>query len=227
MTLSRSLTLAAALVAATPVAAQQPSTSKAAPAPSAKAPEKGAEPDKSGLHRIEGFRSANFGMTEQQVRNAIRKDFNLSGDKVTVEENPIEKTTVLTIVVPDLLPDAGPARISYILGFKSKKLIQVNLLWGTPLGTDVAPEKMRSAAQALAQYFAGLSFPPDSVIANARLKDGTWLIFQGVDAQKRTAVLRLAEATAAEAQKPPVVMTLFYIQNADNPDVFKIGRGQF
>lgn len=217
------LTLAGA-VAALPVVAQQPPPSKAAPAP--KAAEKTPDPVP-GAYRLEGFRSATFGMSEQQVRNAIRKDFNLSGEKVTVEENPIEKTTVMSIVVPELLPDAGPARISYILGFKSKKLVQVNLLWGTPLAADASAEKLRGAANALGQYFLGLGFPPENVIVNARLKDGTYLVFQGVDAQKRTTVLRLAETAAAEGQKPSVAMTLFYIQNPDNPDVFRIGRGQF
>jgi hypothetical protein len=222
------LALAVTLAAATPATAQPAPAPKAAPAqkPSEKPAEKAAEPDQAG-HKVEGFRSARFGMTEQQVRNAIRKDFNLAAEKVAVEENPVEKTTVLTVLVPDLLPDAGTARLSYILGFKSKKLIQVNLLWGTPLGTDVAPEKMRSTANALGQYFVGLGFPPESVIANARLKDGTTVVFQGSDAQKRTAVLRFAEGTAAEGQKPPVVMTLFYIQSTENPDVFRIGRGQF
>jgi hypothetical protein len=178
-------------------------------------------------YRLEGFRSAAFGMTEQQVRNAIRKDFNLSGDKVKVEENAIEKTTLLTVTVPELLPDAGPARIAYILGFKSKKLVQVNLLWGTPVGERVRPEKLRGAAEALGQYFLGLGFPRENVVANVKLKDGTWVVFQGSDAQKRTAVLRFAESPAADGKPAAAMMSLFYIQNPDQPDVFRIGRGQF
>jgi hypothetical protein len=205
--------------AAAPAPAQQ------LPAPKPE-PEKAAEPAKGPLHKVEGFRSARFGMTEQQVRDAIRKDFGLSGDAVTVEEQPIEKTTVLGVTVPDLLPDAGPARISYILGYKSKKLIQVNLLWGTPLGA-VTAEEMRAAAAALGRYFAGLNFAPEAVIANARLADGSWLVFQGADAQKRAAVLRFAATEAEEGKTPSVVMTLFYIQDTEKPDVFRIGRGQF
>jgi hypothetical protein len=165
-------------------------------------------------------------MTEQQVRNAIRKDFNQSGEKVAVEEHAVEKTTVLTITVPDLLPDSGPARISYILGFKSKRLIQVNILWGTPVGAEIDPEKMRASGNALAQYFLGLGFPRDNIILNATLKDGSVVLFQGTDAQKRTAVLRFVQS-AEEGKKAAAVMTLFYIQDTQNPDVFKIGRGQF
>jgi hypothetical protein len=187
-------------------------------------PSKPAEP---APYQLEGFRSASFGMTEPQVRNAIRKDFNLAGGKVKVEENEIEKTTVLTVTVPNLLPDAGPARIGYILGFKSKKLIQVNLLWGTPVAAETRPEKLRTAAEALGRYFLSLGFPRENVISNARLKDGTWVVFQGADAQKRTAVLRFAETPAADGKPATAMMTLFYIESPDHPDVFKIGRGQF
>jgi hypothetical protein len=201
----------------------------AAPAqqPQPKPAEKGAEPATPTPHKVDGFRSATFGMTEQQVRNAIRKDFNLAGDKVSRDESAIEKTTILGVTVPELLPDAGPARISYILGFKSKKLVQVNLVWGTPAGATVPREKLRAAAAALAQYFAGLGFPPENVVANARLTDGSQLVFQAVDAQKRAVVLRLLEAEGEEGKPPPIGMTLFYIQDPQNPDVFRIGRGQF
>jgi hypothetical protein len=181
----------------------------------------------SAVYKLEGFRSASFGMTEQEVRNAIRKDFNLADGKVKVEENSAEKTKVLTITVPDLLPDAGPARIGYILGYKSKRLIQVNLLWGTPVAAETRPAKLRGAADALGRYFLGLGFPRENVIANARLKDGTWVIFQGADAEKHTAVLRFAESPAKDGKAAAAVMTLFYIENPDQPDVFRIGRGAF
>jgi hypothetical protein len=203
---------------ALPAAAQSPTPDSKAPPP---------KPSDTVGYKLEGFRSATFGMTEQQVRNAIRKDFNLSGGKVKAEENPVEKTTILTVTVPDLLPDAGPARVAYILGFKSKKLIQVNLLWGTPVAAETRPEKLREAADALGRYFLGLDFPRENVIANTRLKDGTWVVFQGADAQKHTAVLRFAESAAADGKRPAAMMTLFYIQNPENPDVFRIGRGQF
>jgi hypothetical protein len=207
-----------ALLLAAPAAAQLLPQPKPAPAP--------AGPVESG-HAVEGFRSAGFGMTEQQVRAAIRKDFGLSGDKVAAEENPVERTTVLAVAVPDLLPDAGPARISYILGFKSKRLIQVNLLWGTPLG-ETAPEKLRAAGTALAQYFKGLDWPAESVIANARLNDGSWVLFQGADARKRTVVLRFdAGEGEKEGERKSAVMTLFYIADPENPDVFRIRPGQF
>src|SRR5689334_631656 len=79
--------------------------------------------------KIDGFRSATFGMGEPQVRQAIRKDFPGPGEKITSETNAAEKTTALSILVPDLIPGAGRARVYYIIGYTSKKLIQVNVTW--------------------------------------------------------------------------------------------------
>src|SRR5215471_4966714 len=76
---------------------------------------------------IDGFRRARFGMNEQQVREAIRQEF--PGAAIARTVHPSEKTTVLSITVSDLLPDTGNARIYYILGYRSKTLVQVNLLW--------------------------------------------------------------------------------------------------
>lgn len=207
--------------AATETAAAKPSeNSTAAPA---------GEPAKEAA-KIDGFRSANFGMTESQVRTAIRKDFSQPADKISVEENSTEKTTVLSIAVPDLLPDAGPAKVSYILGFKSKKLVQINVVWGSEMAASVPPEKVVGAANTLRQYFLGLGFPPDSVVANARANDGSIIVFQGIDAQKRAVLLRLLGGTPpekADAPPPAIALTLSYIQDPQNPDIFRINKGQF
>jgi hypothetical protein len=57
-------------------------------------------------------------MSEEQVRQAIRKDFPGAAPKLTVTVHPSEKTTVLSLSVVDLLPHTGNARISYILGYR-------------------------------------------------------------------------------------------------------------
>src|SRR5881394_2384805 len=108
------------------LAAAQPAGSAkddqaAAPAPNSEAVE---------AFQVEGFRSARWGMTDAQIKAAIRKDFNLGPEAVQSEENPSERTAVLSVTVPDLLEGAGKARVSYILGHTTKKLIQVNIVWG-------------------------------------------------------------------------------------------------
>ena len=106
-------TLAAAQ-SATPTKDEQP----AAPAPNAES----SEP-----FQVDGFRSARWGMTDAQVKAAIRRDFNIPPEKIQTEENASERTAILTITVGDVLEGAGKARISYIFGYTSKKLIQVNI----------------------------------------------------------------------------------------------------
>jgi hypothetical protein len=117
------LRLMLALMIAAPLAAAQPATptkdeQPAAPAPNAES----SEP-----FQVDGFRSAHWGMTDAQVKAAIRKDFNVPPEKVQTEENASERTAVLTITAGDLLEGAGKARVSYIFGYTGKKLIQVNI----------------------------------------------------------------------------------------------------
>jgi hypothetical protein len=183
--------------------------------------------------KVEGFRSARWGMDAAQVKAAIHKDFGVPADKVKTEENAAERTTVLTIAVNDLLEGAGPARISYILGYKTKKLIQATVLWGTPIDPQAQPEKVVAAANQLRQLFLDSGYQPETVVANARMADGTILVFQGQDTDKHTTVLRLANTAAptkgskAEAAGASVVLSLSYILDSRSPDIFRLKKGQF
>ena len=185
--------------------------------------------------KIEGFRSARWGMDAAQVKAAIQKDFGVPTEKMKTEENAAERTTVLTITVSDLLEGAGPARISYILGYKTKKLIQVTVLWGTPVDPQAQPEKIVTAANQLRQLFLDSGYQPETVVANARMADGTILVFQGQDTDKHTTVLRLANAPApapakgskAEAAGGSVALSLSYILDSRSPDIFRLKKGQF
>jgi len=183
--------------------------------------------------RIEGFRQVLFGMNEEQVRQAIRKDFTAASAKISSTIHPSEKTTVLSLVVTDLLPNTGNARISYIFGYRSKKLIQINIVW-TSEGTSASDETVVSTANSLRDYFASQNHKSDSVVANRQLTENTILVFRANDLQGRTVLLVLSGvATEArqEAKKgarpPPLTLELSYIQDAAHPDVFRIAKGQF
>jgi hypothetical protein len=181
---------------------------------------------------IDGFREAHFGMTEDQVREAIKKDFPAVAAKLKVTTHPSDKTAVLSVVVPDLLPHTGNARLFYILGYKSKKLIQVNVSW-TSEGTEDSDEIVVGAANSLRDYFATQNYKPDSVVVNRQLAENTMLVFRASDLQNRTVVAVLSGVgTAARKDEkaprpPPLALELSYIADAAHPDVFKIGKGQF
>ena len=78
---------------------------------------------------VEGFRSAKFGMTEDAIYGAIEKDFDIPRGSVEKTENLIDKTTSLTVTVPKLLQEGGQARVFYIIGYRNKKLIQINVIF--------------------------------------------------------------------------------------------------
>ena len=181
---------------------------------------------------IDGFRNTRFGMSEQQVRAAIRSDFPAVASSLTSTVNPSEKTTVLSLVVPDLLPHTGKAHISYIFGYRSKRLIQVNILWSSDR-SPAGDEAIVGAANSLRDYFVSENFRPDSVVANRQLAPNTILVFRGSDDQKRTILLVLSGVAATarsddrKAPRPPLTLELSYIEDAAHPDVFKISKGQF
>ena len=185
--------------------------------------------------QVDGFRSAHWGMTDAQVKAAIRKDFNIAPEKVQSEENPSERTTVMTVTVGDLLEGAGKARVSYILGYANKKLIQVNIVWGTTIDPQVKPDRIVAGANQLRALFLGYPYQADTVASNVPTADGTITVFQGQDAEKHMTLLRLVSTPAppppknakGEAPGPTVVLFLSYVLDVRNPDVYRLKKGQF
>lgn len=178
---------------------------------------------------VDGFRNAKWGMTEAEVKAAIFGEFKIPADKLKAEINPNEKTTVVAITVPDLIEGAGTARISYILGYKTKRLIEVNIVWGTPTDPQAKPETIVAAANQLRQLFLSAGYDPATVAANARGSDGSIVVFTGQDADKHTTVLRLLQSAGNEKEKQPAATALFlsYVMDSRKPDVFKLKNGQF
>jgi hypothetical protein len=205
---------------------------------------------------VTGFRSANFGDDETAVRAAIAKDFNLEGEAVRVVQSPVEKTGLLAVRVRDVIPDSGDAEIVYILGYKSKTLIQVNIVWGTRITPGIDPARITETATTLGKYFAARGFVPASVVANEKLPTGAVRVFAGQDAQGRKVDLLYQEAylkpkpeqsepPAGNAEKPAkkkaaeastevaepaqkvVALRLSYIKDVAEPDIYKIEKGQF
>jgi hypothetical protein len=135
--------------------------------------------------------------------------------------------------VSDLLPNTGNARISYIFGYRSKKLIQVNVVW-TSEGNAASDETLIGTANSLRDYFASQNYKPDTVVANRQLAENTIVVFRASDLQGRMVLLVLSGVAAAardEEKKgprpPPLTLELSYIEDAAHPDVFRIGKGQF
>lgn len=181
---------------------------------------------------IEGFRSARFGMVEADILAAIVQDFGTPSDQVARTIHPLERTTSLIVNVPDLLPGTGTARIIYILGFESEALIQVNVIWGAPVGPDFDPAQVMAAASVLRDHFLRQAHVEGSVIGNVRLGQDMLLLFSGADADGRQVSLSLAGiAFARDAEgsgtlqqidiTDRLTLRLSYVVDVESPDIFR------
>ncbi len=204
--------------------AQAPASNRPATPPATGAPAT-AEPE----FRLTGFRSALFGMTPDQVRQAIRRDFSIPADKIETAENGVERTQILAITVPDLLPGSGPVQVAYVIGFRTRQLVQVTVTFGGAANPQLAPATAVDLARMLQTHLVSVGYKADTVAVNLTQPDGTVLVFRGDDTQGRRAIAALAGVAAPEGQRPAVPPTLqiSYIRDPQNPDVFQIRKGDF
>jgi hypothetical protein len=179
---------------------------------------------------VDGFRSAKFGMTDVEVRRAIEKDFKLKGDEVLERPNPAERTTVLTVKVPNLLPGGGTADVAYVLGYESKKLIQVSVSWSKATDKKMTPEQLFSNSSLLRAHFLTEGFKPDTIANNMPIKSGI-LVFRGSDANDHTVMLilegKMKEAANNHEILTPTALLLLYIVDAKAPDIYRLPPGSF
>ena len=178
---------------------------------------------------VNGFRSANFGMKERDVLKAIKKDFGIGKKQVSRKTHPNEKTVTLGIQVDKLLPESGPAKVFYIMGYKSKRLIHINVIWGKPITKKPNAEAIVATANQLRNHFAQKKYQKEGFALNAPLGEGVILVFQGKDRKGRAAKILLVNPKAEGDSKvgENIALTLSYIEKPMDPDVFRIKEGDF
>jgi hypothetical protein len=232
--MTRFATIGTALMlalAATPAAAQakKDAAPAAAPAaPAATSPRPAVAP--ASTLDVTGFRSAKFGMNENDVRAAIMKDLGVKADAIRAETNASEQTRVLLVKAPDVLPGGGIAEVSYVFGYKSKTLIQVGATWSKATDEKMTPDQLFSNSTVLRAHFVAAGYKPDTVATNMPIAGGI-LMFRGSDAKDRTTMLIL-QGTLAKDDKEQNVLTptglvLFYVADAKTPDVYRLAPGSF
>ena len=178
---------------------------------------------------VSGFRSAQFGMNERDILKAIKSDFGLGKKQVSRQVHPNEKTITLGIKVSKLLPESGPAKIFYILGYKTRRLIQINVMWGRPVMKDPNAEAVVATANQLRNHFVQKKYQKKGFALNAQLGAGVILVFQGKDRKGRAARLLLSNPKSEGDKKAGenIALTLSYIEKPEDPDVYRIKEGDF
>ena len=177
---------------------------------------------------IDGFRSAKFGMGRAEVTKAIFKDFGIASRNITIISHPIEGTQSLAVTVKDLLPNSGSSRIVYVFGFRSKRLMVVNMLTGHPADAAVAPQQVVDSGNLLGNHLLRKRYQDDGLVAHAKLNDGSVLIFRGKDQKGRMVLLRLSNPQPNKNNKDiKSTLNLSYIEKPGHPDAFQLKEGDF
>jgi hypothetical protein len=182
--------------------------------------------------KIDGFRSAKFGMDKKKVTRSISRDFKISPSKIKLKVHPTEKTTSMEVTVPNLMDAGGTAKLGYILGQKSKKLMQVNVIWGAGVAKEVEPSEVIAAANLLRVHFLKKRYQEDMFAVNAKVNDNFLVVFRGMDKEGRMIVLSLHTRTAKEGEDKleaakKVQLRLEYKLDPISPDVLSIKEGAF
>ena len=198
----------------------------------AKTSKKDSKPQTKKWAVIDGFRSAKFGMDKKKVTRAIAKDFKISASKVKLNIHPTEKTTTLGVTVPKLMAAGGTAEVTYILGQKSKQLMQVNVVWGTGVTKDVNNKEVIAIANLLRTHFIKKRYQEDMFAANAKVSDTLLVVFRGKDKKGRMVVMSLITPSPKEGEdkkktKQKVQLLLSYKLDPASPDVLTIKEGEF
>jgi hypothetical protein len=189
-------------------------------------------------YEVTGFRDARFGMTETEVRAAVKKSFAAKDADIKTTPNPTEGTTLLIIRVDSLDPGPGPATITYIFGNKSNKLIQVNVVWGEDAPNNSSDANaIIGAGTRLERYFQGFSWRKDTTRVGVPVGENTVVLFAGEDEKKgavrlvvdgiKYQVNREGNQTTSPDPKGAPKLVINYIGDRENPDIAKIEPGKF
>ncbi len=183
---------------------------------------------------VSGWRTARFGMSEAQVRQAIARDFNVAPSAIVTQDNPAERTRVLSAILPALEPGPGAATVSYILGASSKRLVHVNVAWQAGAGA-AERDRLAAAGILLARNFRERDWRPQAAVAGVREAPGVLVLFAGVDAKGSGVELRLSgvpivgpDGTAdLVAPAGTAELRLSYAANVARPDIVRLREGAF
>jgi hypothetical protein len=187
---------------------------------------------------VSGFRDARFGMTEAEVRAVVTKSFGVKAADLKVTPNPTEGTSLLVVRVESLDPGPGPTTLTYIFGHKSKKLAQVNVVWGEDTATNPPDANaIIGAGTRLERYFQGFGWRKDTARVGIPVGENTVVLFAGEDEKKGAVRLvvdgikyqlnREGNQTTSPDPKGAAKLIINYIADRDSPDIATIERGKF
>ena len=196
-------------------------------------------------YQVTGYGNAKFGMTAEQVAALVKAERPNEFKTLKDDFDVIQRTRVLTIVIPQLAPGPGPANVSYVFGASSQRLIAINVVWqAVSQATSVQQTLLSAAASVLTGDLIGYQWPPLNAARGHVLAPGALVVFSGMDEagggiqvrldgvsydlEKRQTGAPLSTVEGRyEAPPGPAQLRFSMVANVEQPDIFRISPGAF
>ena len=107
--------------------------------------------------------------------------------------------------------------------------MQVNIFIGQRVDKSVTAQQVVDSGNFLGNHLLRKRYQGDSLVAHARLNDGSVLIFRGKDQKGHMALLRLSNPQPNEGNKEDlkITLSLSYIEKPEQPDAFQLKEDEF
>jgi len=188
---------------------------------------------------VDGYRGAKWGMTTEQVRRTIAKDF--PDAKVGVDVvDPVTHAVMVVVIVQHLAPGPGPMAITYMFGAGSQKLFHVNLDWQADNATAADQSALTDAGSQVVANFLGYYWKLLSVARGIPVGPNALILFAGAgEAGGNVEVLLQGVGYSLKTAKgetlvlpPPASPTqallhIAFSQSEKPADVYAIKPGEF
>lgn len=199
---------------------------------------------------VQGFGRARLGMSMDEVRASIAADYPqvLSTRQ---DDDAVDRTRSMAILVPALAPAPGRATISFVFGHRSQRLAAINIAWvleGEPSAAQ--RDALLAAGTQLTGALVGYQWNVGSFIRGHVPAPGTLVMFSGQDAQGGGVEVRLdgvalameqraanAQASGAAASAPAALrvpapkgaarLRYSLVAQVERPDVYRPAPGSF
>jgi hypothetical protein len=180
---------------------------------------------------VDGFRSATFGMDMAAVKAAAAADLHVAASQMQTTTDPRTLTPELVVAAPQVMDGLGKAQVTYVFGYKSQVLDQVQVAWATAADKANDAKALLTAASQLQGYFEAEGFAPGAVVTNRVLGDGTVVVLRAQDGSGHLVVevLRgqMVRDGANKVLFTPAALVLGYFADPAHPDVFALPKGAF
>jgi hypothetical protein len=149
-------------------------------------------PNDSQQHLIDRvLRTAKLGDLEMTVRHAITKELNIPQNQIRREASSHRHARTIFVDVVDLLPNSGPARISYLFPKSRRRLVAVEIAWRWDY-VQHGIKPLPQIGKTLSEYLISKGKVRSDQLIGKKLKDGSFVYFRVKNDNGRVSILRLS-----------------------------------